>query len=178
MRIRPLRPSRPQRSQKPKSTTRQTYRSLAAEDSWTSPPAGAAAATAAAARGGQRLLLSGTAADGKDRDQAPCPFVACMAAHRLVSRRHRPKLLKLCLTRRAVILVERHWLANPHQVSIQIILQLLRPGRMAQLAECFGLDLANALARHAELPSDLFQGAAAAVFETESKLQHPALAAG
>src|SRR5207245_89293 len=59
---------------------------------------------------------------------------------------------------------------------VQVILQLLGPGRVAQFAEGLRLDLADALARHVELATHLFQRAAAAVLEAKAKLQDAPLA--
>ena len=51
---------------------------------------------------------------------------------------------------------------------LQIVLQLLAPARVAELAQRLGLDLTDTLARHVELLSDLFEGALAAVLQTET----------
>src|SRR5919201_657161 len=47
---------------------------------------------------------------------------------------------------------------------------------MAQLAQRFRFDLADALARHVELAPDLFERARASVLEAEAQLQHATLA--
>src|SRR5438552_2763924 len=56
------------------------------------------------------------------------------------------------------------------------IFQALASRRMAQLAQRLGLDLADPLAGHPELPADLLQRPGTAVIEPESQLQHLALA--
>src|SRR2546422_1742739 len=58
------------------------------------------------------------------------------------------------------------------------VLQLLRPGRVTQLAQRLGLDLADAFARHAELTADFLQRAGAAVIQPKAQLQHLALTWG
>src|SRR3954469_11487397 len=55
-------------------------------------------------------------------------------------------------------------------VSLKIIAQLLAAGRMAQLGEGLGLDLADPLAGDAELAPDLLQGARVAVGQAEAQL--------
>ena len=47
---------------------------------------------------------------------------------------------------------------------------------MAQLSQCLGLYLADALPGDAEIAADLLQGAAAAVFQPESQLKDLCLA--
>src|SRR4051812_10970239 len=59
-----------------------------------------------------------------------------------------------------------------------MILELSRARGVAQLAERFRLDLADALARDAELATYLFERPLAAVVQAEAKLEHAALAAG
>src|SRR5579875_179251 len=61
---------------------------------------------------------------------------------------------------------------------VQVILQLAAAAWMAQLAQSFGLDLANALAGDVELFAHLFQRAAAPIIQAEAQLQHFALALG
>src|SRR5689334_19162230 len=56
---------------------------------------------------------------------------------------------------------------------VQIVLELLRARGVAQLAQRFRLDLANALAGDAELAAHLLERAAAAVLQAEAELQHP-----
>src|SRR3989449_2286162 len=58
------------------------------------------------------------------------------------------------------------------------VLQPLRPGRVTQLAQRLGLDLADAFARHAELTADFLQRAGAAVIQPKAQLQHLALTWG
>ena len=55
---------------------------------------------------------------------------------------------------------------------LQIVLQLLAPARVAELAQRLGLDLTDAFARHVELLSDLFEGALAAVLQAEPQGEH------
>jgi hypothetical protein len=56
------------------------------------------------------------------------------------------------------------------QPSLQVVAELLAAGGVAQLGEGLGLDLADALAGHAELAADLLQGAGVAVGEAEAEL--------
>src|SRR5437667_128340 len=56
------------------------------------------------------------------------------------------------------------------------IFQALASRRMAQLAQRLGLDLADPLAGHPELPADLLQRPGTAIIEPEAQLQHLALA--
>src|SRR5437016_14593318 len=56
------------------------------------------------------------------------------------------------------------------------IFQALASRRMAQLAQRLGLDLADPLAGHPELPADLLQRPGKAIIEPEAQLQHVALA--
>ena len=49
---------------------------------------------------------------------------------------------------------------------------------MAELAQRLGLDLTDAFARHVELLSDLFEGALAAVLQTEAEPQNLFLSGG
>src|SRR5207248_2869780 len=58
----------------------------------------------------------------------------------------------------------------------EVVLELAAPRRMTQLAQCLRLDLTDALACDVELAPDLFEGARAAVLETEAQLEHAALA--
>src|SRR5579884_1048507 len=61
---------------------------------------------------------------------------------------------------------------------VQVVLQLAAAAWMAQLAQSFGLDLADALAGDVELLAHLFQRAAAPIVQAEAQLQHFALALG
>ena len=54
--------------------------------------------------------------------------------------------------------------------------QFADAGRVAHLAECFGLDLADALAGDLELAADFLERAAVAVLEAEALFKHLALA--
>jgi hypothetical protein len=55
---------------------------------------------------------------------------------------------------------------------LQVVLQFLAAAGVAELAQSFGLYLADAFAGDVELPADLFEGAAAAVFEAEAEDQN------
>src|SRR2546427_4774239 len=55
------------------------------------------------------------------------------------------------------------------------IFQALASRRMAQLAQRLGLDLADPLAGHPELPADFLQRPGTAIIEPEAQLQHLAL---
>ena len=59
---------------------------------------------------------------------------------------------------------------TPISNSVQKVLQLLGPAGVAELAEGFGFDLADALAGDVELLAHLFQGAGAAVLDAEAEL--------
>src|SRR4051794_29560070 len=59
---------------------------------------------------------------------------------------------------------------SPYGVLFQVVAQLLRPGRMAQLRQCLGLDLPDALARDAELLADLFQRPRIPIGQSEPQL--------
>src|SRR6266566_7531510 len=61
-------------------------------------------------------------------------------------------------------------LAPPARL-FQVVPQLLRPGRVAQLAQRFRLDLADALPRHAESLPHLFQRPLVPVDQAEPQLQ-------
>ena len=61
-------------------------------------------------------------------------------------------------------------------VLLQEVAELAGAAGVAELAEGFGLDLPDALARDAEVAPDLFEGAAAPVVQAEAELQDPALA--
>src|SRR5206468_3198429 len=50
------------------------------------------------------------------------------------------------------------------------------PARVAELAECLCLDLADPLAGDVELAADLLEGARSAVLQPEPELEHPPLA--
>src|SRR5437879_13405346 len=59
---------------------------------------------------------------------------------------------------------------------LQVVAELLRARRVAQLAQRLGLDLADALAGDPEPLAHLFQRALAAVDQPEAQLQHAPLA--
>src|SRR5690349_3702920 len=61
---------------------------------------------------------------------------------------------------------------------VQVVPQLAAAGGMAELAQRFGLDLPDALARDVELLAHLFERAVATVDEPEAQLEHVALALG
>ena len=61
---------------------------------------------------------------------------------------------------------------------VQKVAQLLASGRMAQLAQGLGLDLADAFARDVELLADLLERVRLAVGQTEAHPQHLLLARG
>jgi hypothetical protein len=67
---------------------------------------------------------------------------------------------------------------HPHLNLLQVILQLARTARVAQLAQCLRLDLADPLAGHVELLAHFLEGAGAAVLETEAELEDASLPAG
>ena len=56
--------------------------------------------------------------------------------------------------------------------SIQEITELFAPRRMAQLAQRFGLDLADALARDVKFLADLLERMRLAVDQTEAHAKH------
>src|SRR3954463_6398790 len=58
----------------------------------------------------------------------------------------------------------------------EIVAEALRAGRVTELRERLGLDLPDALARHAELLAHLFERADLAVIETEPQSHDCALA--
>src|SRR5439155_6093005 len=60
---------------------------------------------------------------------------------------------------------------------LQVVLELPRPRRVAQLAQRLGLDLADPLARDVELLADLLQRPGATVLQPEPQLKDPPLAA-
>src|ERR1044072_3208138 len=62
--------------------------------------------------------------------------------------------------------------------ALQEGLELARAGRMAQLAQGLGLDLADALAGDREVLAHLFQGVLAAVAQAEAHLDDLLLARG
>src|SRR6202140_2010655 len=59
---------------------------------------------------------------------------------------------------------------------LQVVAELLRARRVAQLAQRFGLDLPDSLAGDPEPLSDLFQRALVAVDQAEAQLQYAPLA--
>src|SRR4051812_9259804 len=61
---------------------------------------------------------------------------------------------------------------------LEVILELPRPGRVAQLAQRLRLDLPDPLAGHVELLADLLRGPGPPVLESEPELEHASLAAG
>src|SRR2546425_680403 len=63
-----------------------------------------------------------------------------------------------------------------NQGLLQVVAELLRARRVAQLAQRLGLDLADALARDAETLAHLFQRPLVAVDQPETQLQHAPLA--
>src|SRR5205807_8392787 len=84
-----------------------------------------------------------------------------------MGREHRPRpIISRCRLRTAA--------CRP----IEVAPQLAAVGGVAQLAERLGLDLADALARDAELAPDLLQRAEAAVLQAVAQLDDAALAVG
>src|SRR5438034_722859 len=69
-------------------------------------------------------------------------------------------------------------LSIPQSSLLQVVLELAAPRRVTQLAQRLRLDLPDALACDVELAPHLFERPGAPVFETETQLQHAALAAG
>src|SRR6266404_3312999 len=67
-------------------------------------------------------------------------------------------------------------MACPPPCLLQVVAELLRARRVAQLAQRLGLDLADALARDAETLAHLFQRPLVAVDQPETQLQHAPLA--
>ena len=69
---------------------------------------------------------------------------------------------------------------RPDQIPglLQVVLQLAAAGRVAQLAQGFGLDLADPLAGDVEFLAHFLKGAGPAVLETEAELEDASLAAG
>ena len=61
---------------------------------------------------------------------------------------------------------------------LQVVLELPRPGRVAQLAQRLRLDLADPFAGDVELLADLFEGPRPAVLQPETKLEHAPLTPG
>src|SRR3954465_8991144 len=61
---------------------------------------------------------------------------------------------------------------------VEEALQPLRPGRVAQLAQRLGLDLAYALARDVELLADLLERVVGRHLDAEAHAQHLGLARG
>src|SRR5512132_4141638 len=63
-------------------------------------------------------------------------------------------------------------------LRLQVALELSAAGRVAQLAERLGLDLADPLAGDVELLAHFLEGPGAPVLEAEPELEHAPLAAG
>src|SRR2546427_9648481 len=70
------------------------------------------------------------------------------------------------------------FLGRPSGPLLQVVAELLGPRRMTQLAKGLGLDLPDALARHAEPLADLLQRPLVPVDQAEAQLQHPPLTWG
>ncbi len=68
--------------------------------------------------------------------------------------------------------MQREVIRDLELVLLQVVLELARAGWMAQLAQRLGLDLPDALARHAEFLAHLFQRVALAVKQPKAHLQH------
>src|SRR6476469_1469646 len=66
----------------------------------------------------------------------------------------------------------------PWPPLLEVVLELAAPGRVAQLAQRLGLDLADPLAGDVELLADLLEGPGTPVLEAEPELQHAPFAAG
>src|SRR6202165_1639825 len=64
---------------------------------------------------------------------------------------------------------------RPYSGLLQVVAELLRARRVAELAQRLGLDLADPLAGHAEPLADLFQRALVTVDQPEPQLQHAPL---
>ena len=60
-------------------------------------------------------------------------------------------------------------------VTFEETMKLADPGRVAHLAECLGLDLADAFAGNLELAADFLEGAGVTVGEAEAEREHAAL---
>src|SRR5690606_28811638 len=69
------------------------------------------------------------------------------------------------------------WLVGDRYPLVEVVAELAAAAGVPQLAKRLRLNLADALAGHAELASDLFQRPAAAIFEAEAKLEHAPFAA-
>src|SRR6187399_2867086 len=67
---------------------------------------------------------------------------------------------------------------RPRVPLLEVVLELAAAGRMAELAQRLGLDLADAFAGDVELLADLFEGPGTPVLEAEPELQHAPLATG
>src|SRR5450759_532795 len=72
----------------------------------------------------------------------------------------------------------QHGRCGPAASLLQVVPQLARTARVAQLPQRLRLDLTDALAAHVKLLADLLMGASAAVLQAEAQLEHSALAAG
>src|ERR1019366_7419070 len=60
----------------------------------------------------------------------------------------------------------------------EVVLELARTARVAQLAQCRRLDLADPLAGHVELLAQFLEGAGVPVLEAKAELEDASLAAG
>src|SRR5450759_3287240 len=72
----------------------------------------------------------------------------------------------------------QHGRCGPAAGLLQVVLQLARTARVAQLPERLRLDLADPLAAQVEVRADLVKGAGAPVLEAEAELEDSALTAG
>src|SRR6185436_18628677 len=61
---------------------------------------------------------------------------------------------------------------------LQVVLELPAAGRVAQLAQRLGLDLADPLAGDVELLADLLERSGTPVLEAEAELEHTTFATG
>src|SRR6478735_2888992 len=66
----------------------------------------------------------------------------------------------------------------PELPLFEVVLELAASGRVAQLAQRLGLDLADPLAGDVELLADLLEGPGTPVLEAEAELEHAPLATG
>ena len=72
----------------------------------------------------------------------------------------------------------QHGRCGPAAGLLEVVPQLAAAGRVAQLKEGLGLDLADPLAGHVDLLADLLERPGTAILEAETELQHSALTAG